>query len=80
MEDLKNHRKEIHPASFHCDICGIGFEDQIGFFEHLKTHYEKVEKPKKMRGRPRKNPVASTSTASTSKFVISSILTCRITV
>jgi len=67
LEDLKNHRKEIHPASFHCDICGIGFEDQIGFFEHLKTHYEKVEKPKKMRGRPRKNPVASTSTASTSK-------------
>lgn len=47
VEDLKNHRKEVHPASFHCDICGIGFEDQIGFFEHLKTHYEKMEKPKK---------------------------------
>jgi len=69
VEDLKNHRKEVHPASFHCDICGIGFEDQIGFFEHLKTHYEKMEKPKKMRGRPRKNPIASTSNASTSKSI-----------
>nr|CAG4638912.1 EOG090X0POW [Cyclestheria hislopi] len=51
LEDLKNHRKDFHRATFHCDICGTGFEDQIYFFEHLKIHYEK---PKKMRGRPRK--------------------------
>ncbi|XP_046642907.1 zinc finger protein 724-like [Daphnia pulicaria] len=68
IEELKDHRKEIHPATFHCDICGIGFEDQIGFFEHLKTHYEK-QTPKKGRGRPRKSvaapltPVASSSKA-----------------
>jgi hypothetical protein len=69
VDELKNHRKEVHPATFHCDICGIGFEDQIGFFEHLKTHYEK---PKKQRGRPRKNAVVPESPpviASSSKLV-----------
>lgn len=65
IDELKDHRKEIHPATFHCDICGIGFEDQIGFFEHLKTHYEK---PKKGRGRPRKSVAGpSTPVASGSK-------------
>ena len=61
LEDLKDHRKDVHRAAFHCEICGIGFEDQIGFFEHLKTHYDK---PQKRRGRPRKAAGPSISTAS----------------
>lgn len=76
LEELKDHRKEIHPATFHCDICGIGFEDQIGFFEHLKTHYEKPKQapspPAKTltgrgRGRPRKNAVQPSTP---SKYVL----------
>ena len=61
MEELKNHRKETHPASFHCDICGKGFNDQNEFFEHLKFHYENTEQPKRPRGRPRKNPLHPSS-------------------
>lgn len=30
----------LHTTSFSCQICTASFHDQLGFFEHLKTHYE----------------------------------------
>lgn len=30
----------IHTARFACDICGMQAETQLGFFNHLKLHYE----------------------------------------
>ena len=57
IQDLRLHSKTAHPTSFLCDICGIALNDQTAFFDHLKIHYSAREKPKRPRGRPRKNPL-----------------------
>ncbi|KAF2904760.1 hypothetical protein ILUMI_01411 [Ignelater luminosus] len=30
----------VNPSLFSCQLCQAGFQDQLSFFEHLKTHYE----------------------------------------
>ena len=64
---------QVHVGSFQCSICGIGFAQQIGFFEHLKSHYDKMKKPARPRGRPRKYPVVSKPAESTDVIVGDSV-------
>ena len=69
MEDLESRWEETDPTTFHCNICGTGFQDQVGFFEHLKTHYEVKDKPKRPRGRPRKNPIVTEAVEQTDEKI-----------
>ncbi|XP_031337903.1 zinc finger protein 431-like [Photinus pyralis] len=46
-EDFAEHQTECHttitpvnPTLFSCQLCQSNFQDQLGFFEHLKSHYE----------------------------------------
>jgi len=57
MDDASMHRvmqqqqQPVMPAplQFECNLCGMPFLDQLGFFMHLKDHYEPMRHAKKKR-------------------------------
>lgn len=40
MQPLSSNIAESQSSRFTCDICGMQYQTQLGFFNHLKLHYE----------------------------------------